>query len=78
MEPSPITPNGQLVYSSMRVEARHDGTGEHRVITYTPDKTDAIEVLSFLDEINGISWTPELKKIEKELRAALHDLMGIS
>jgi len=76
---SPITPKGQVVYSSIKVEALHDdGAGTHRIVTYTPERSDAIRVLSFLNNINGISWTPELKQIERELRSALHDLMDMS
>lgn len=74
---SPFTKSGQPVFSSMKMMTDpQDRTKEYRV-EVTPDAEDAIRVLRFLDEQNGIGWTPELKRIERELRKSLHDLMTV-
>lgn len=74
LEVSPVTKKGQIVYSSIReISDLNDPTVIY-IETITPDGQDAKKVLRFLDEMNGIGWTPELQRIEKELRAALMDL----
>ncbi len=76
LEVSPITKTGQIVYSSIReIRDPHDITTPY-IETITPDADDAKKVLNFLNELNGIGWTPELQRIEKELRLALLDLMS--
>lgn len=73
---SPITPDGQLVYSRIKKFGDpHDRTKEY-IEELTPNRQEAFKVLQFLDAMNGIGYTPELKRIEKELRAALLDLVG--
>jgi len=75
LELSPVTRGGDIVYS--RIEKSKDFiTGEAYITTYTPGRDEAVKVLSFLDEINGIGWSSELTRIEKELRSALFELMG--
>jgi len=74
VEMSPITPKEELVYSSIHTITDPDEPTVPYIETLTPDAEDAMKVLRFLDEINGIGWTPSLRRIEKELREALHDL----
>lgn len=73
---SPFTSNGQPVYSTIRTFSKQDEP-IHYIETLTPDASDAIKVLQFLDEMNGIGWTPELRRLERELRDALNDLMTV-
>jgi hypothetical protein len=74
---SPLTKNGQPVFSSMRIIQDLGNPHEQLIEEYTPDSSDAIKVLEFLDKINGLHWTPDLIRIERELRAALLDLITI-
>jgi hypothetical protein len=76
LETSPITKKGEIVYSSIREIRDPSDITTSYIETITPDAEDAKKVLRFLDEQNGIGWTDELKRIEKELRTALLDLMS--
>lgn len=73
---SPVTKGGQIVYSTIHEESDPFNPADRWIVEITPDAEDAIKVLKFLDEQNGIGWTPNLKKLEKELRKELHDLMS--
>lgn len=74
---SPVTKSGEIVYSSITQESDPFNPTDLWIVEYTPDAEDAIKVLKFLNEMNGIGWTPRLKKAEKELRLALLDLMSV-
>lgn len=74
---SPITPKGSIIYSRIQAESDPEDPTKQYIVEYTPDGADAIKVLKFLDEMNGIGWTGELRTIEQELREALHDLMAV-
>lgn len=72
---SPITKGGEIVYSSIKEESDPNNPRDRWIVEYTPDAEEAIKVLKFLDEMNGIGWTPKLKSLELDLRLALLDLM---
>lgn len=78
LNPSPITPSGQIVISRIREESDPYDPKMRYIVTYTPDGEDVIKVLNFLNEMNGIGWTADLRRIEAELRAALVDLRRVS
>lgn len=73
---TPFTPSGQMVFSTIKTITDLDDPTIVYHETLTPDAHEAIKVLKFLDEMNGISWTPKLKDLEVKLRKELHDLMG--
>lgn len=75
LELSPVTKGGEIVYATIKEETDPLNPTDRWIVEYTPDGEDAIKVLRFLDEMNGIGWTLRLKKAEKELRLALLDLM---
>lgn len=74
LDVSPVTKNGEIVFSKIHEISDIDNPTIKYIETCTPDSEDAFKVLRFLDEMNGISWTSELKRIERELRSALLDL----
>lgn len=74
LEASPITKKGEVVLSTIHEISDLDDPTIKYIETYTPGKEESIKVLRFLNEMNGIGWTPQLIRIEKELRAALMDL----
>lgn len=74
---SPITKGGEVVNSRIKMITDPNKPTEQWVEEYTPEPADAIKVLEFLNEMNGIGWTSRLRKAEEELRLALHDLMTI-
>jgi hypothetical protein len=73
---SGFTKSGKLIYSRLELRENPDDPRNPFQVLTTAERSDAIKVLKFLDEMNGIGWTAELRKIELALRAELHDFMG--
>lgn len=71
---SPITKAGEVVFSRINIISDPNDPREEYIEELTPDSEEAFKVLRFLDEMNGIGWTPRLRKLERELRDALMDL----
>jgi hypothetical protein len=74
-ELSPHTKSGEIVFSRLHVEPNPEEPMNPYHIEFVPEASDALKVLHFLDEMNGIGWTPTLKKLERDLRTALLDMM---